>query len=98
MSSVKPKVIGSGKHISPIMLKKSLLFAFVNKPITVERELKYAHGTALRLCRKVRSFGLTLEELTQMSAKEISKLYYSRSPRKKKSSEATNSEKEVSQA
>lgn len=55
----KTKIIGSGCHMNPIVLKKSLIFALTRRPIDVERELKFAHGTALRLCRKAKSLGLS---------------------------------------
>lgn len=77
------RVIGQGCQMNPVVLKRALMFALNNRPIDVERELRFAHGTAIRLCHKAKSLGLSLEAMAAMKPKELSKLYYAKKSRKK---------------
>ena len=85
---VRLRVIGRGKHMDQVVLKKALLFALTHRPCEVEREMGFKHGTAIRLCKKARALKLTKEQAAVMTPQQLSGLYYARQQSKSKHEEA----------
>ena len=61
-----------------VVLKKALLFALTHRPSEVEKQLRFKHGTAIRLCKKARALQLTKEQVALMTPQQLSELYYAR--------------------
>lgn len=75
---VRCRSIGRGKHMDHVVLKKILLFACKHRPCELEKELGLKHGTAVRVCAKVRELNFTPERLGAMTPGQIAALYYAR--------------------
>lgn len=71
------KKIGKGNQMDKQVLKNALLKAVNSSPKALE-EHGFKHGTAVRLCRKVKDLNLTKEQLNSMTAKEVHNLYYAK--------------------
>ena len=68
--------LGKGNHMEPKLLKDALLKACKHRPSELERLYNFKHGTACRLCKKVKELGLNEDKLNSMTSKEAHALYY----------------------
>lgn len=61
-----------------VVLKKVLLFACNHRPCELEKVMGLKHGTAVRVCAKIRELNLTQERLGAMTPTQVAELYYAR--------------------
>ena len=61
-----------------VVLKKIFFFAYNHRPCELEKVMELKHGTAVRLCAKIRELNLTQERLGAMTPTQVAELYYAR--------------------